>query len=100
VIQHIDTALLLLCLTAVSAQYIWSFRQIQEVKAMINNHVSTADVHRSSAQLVSKEVCDVQVKRVEDSVEGVKEQIGELKESMRDEFKEIKSLIREKPKIV
>jgi len=96
VIQHIDTALLILCLTAVAAQYIWSFRQVQEVKAMITRHVTQADVHRPSAQLVSKEVCEIQVKRVEETVEGVKEQIQEFKDTMRDEFKEIKQLIREK----
>ena len=95
-IQHVDTALLIMCLTAIGVQAIWTFRQIQEVKTMINEHAAIGDVHRSSAHLVSKEVCEIQVKRVEDTVETVKEQIGELKDSMRDEFKEIKQLIREK----
>jgi len=82
--EHVDTALLILCLTALLSNYVWTFLQIQKVKEMIHEHTSKSGVHTDSKELVFKDVCSIQVKAVLDKISGVKEDVEEIKSIVRD----------------
>lgn len=84
------------CYLAIITMYVWvgrqlvlMFREISEVKDMLNRHKNESDKHTPSTDLVFKDVCDIQVRHF-------KETVDELKNTIKEEFTEVKSLIREK----
>ena len=83
-VQHLDTALLILCLTAILSNYVWTFCQIQRVKEMIQEHTSKSEVHTDSKELVFKDVCSVQVTAMLDKIGDVKEDVVEIKSIVMD----------------
>ena len=94
--QHIDTALLVGCYIAIIALYVWVFRTIEEMKEMLYRHQADACKHVESKDLVYRDVCAVQVKRFEENLEVVKDDVREVKDQIKIGFDEVKVLIKEK----
>jgi len=89
IMQHVDTALLIFNLGALVGIYVWVFRNVEAVKAMLNEHKQDASKHVDASELVHVNVCAERVKRFEERIERVEKSIDKG-------FGEVKELIREK----
>ena len=93
--QHIDTYLIVGCYLAIITHMIWTLRSLREIEAEMNRHHQDAGKHVDGKELVFRDVCTLQVKRFEEKLEDVKNDVCEVKISVNEGFKDIKDMIKE-----
>lgn len=92
---HLDAGLIIGCYIAIITHVIWTFRSLREIEAEMNKHHQDAGKHVDGKELVFRDVCTLQVKRFEEKLEDVKNDVGEVKQSVNDGFKDLKTMIKE-----
>ncbi len=93
--EYVGTAAIVGCYLCVIGLYVWVFKTISELKDKMHEHLQKSSQHMDAGELVFKDVCDQKVRRFEDSINGVKEQLSEVKKTIGEEFKEVKDMIRQ-----
>ena len=93
--QHVDTALIVGCYICLISMYVWVFKQVEEVKEMVHAH-NESKLHVSSDDLVFRDVCQIQVKRFEERITEVKEDVSKVQTGMDKGFEDIKNLLKDK----
>ena len=93
--QHIDTYLIVGCYLAIITHLIWTYRTLREIESEMNKHHQDAGKHIDGKELVFRDVCVLQVKRFEEKLADVKNDIGEVKQSINEGFKDVKDMIKE-----
>ena len=94
--QYMDTALLVGCYIAIISHILWSIKTIEAVKQMIHQHENRSGQHVDEKDLVRSEVCALQVKRFEEKIAEVKQDVTDVKQQIETGFNEVKQLIRSK----
>ena len=93
--EHMDTVLIIGCYIAIVSHVIWTFRALRELEKDMNIHHQDAGKHIDGKELVFRDVCTLQVRRFEEKLADVKNDIGEVKQSVNAGFSDLKTMIKE-----
>ena len=96
--QYIDTALLILCLSGLLGLRVWTYGQLQEIRERMAKHEGRAEVHVDASTFVKKEVCEMQVRLINQGVHGVKENLVKLEQAVNAVIRKLDRLIEQKQK--
>ena len=78
---------------AVIGLYIYAFKSRQEIIDMVYKHENESEKHIKGEDLVFKSVCQLQVKRFEEKIAEVKDEVTAVKSDIKIGFREVKDIL-------
>ena len=92
--QYLDTGLLILCLSAVVSNYVWTFSKFSELRDKMVKHETKEGVHVDANTFVKKEVCVKQVELIQQSIRFVQDGLIRLEKTFVNGVSELKAVIK------